>query len=88
MAESKTETSRWTGEATMTHGRKQEAAMEKTHEIPGTHTCLRAIDKTIATIQAKDIEKDTIPESIGRNNKIYKFDLSHLAMRVDKNAKT
>ena len=51
-------------------------------------TCLRATDKTIALIHAKNMDNDTIPENVGQNNKIDQFDLSHLAMRGDKTGKT
>ena len=78
----------WTREAKMTHGTTQQADKEKTHKIPETHTCLRAIDKTIAMIHARDMDKDTILENVGRNNQIDRFDLSHLAMTGDKTAKT
>ena len=40
----------------MTHGTIQEADMGITHAIPETHTCLRAIDKTIAMIHARDLD--------------------------------
>ena len=70
----------------MTHGTIQETDMEITHEIPELHTCLRAIDKTIAMIHARDMDKDTTLESVGRNNKIDRFDLSHLVMTGDKTA--
>ena len=72
----------------MTHERTQEAGTETTHENLETHTCLRAIDKTIAMIHARDMEKHTILENVGRNNKIDRFDLSYLAMTGDKTAKT
>ena len=72
----------------MTHGTIQEADMEITHEIPETHTCLRAIDKTIAMIHARDMDKDTILETTSRNNNIDQFGPSHLAMTWDKIAKT
>ena len=78
----------WTGEAKMTHGTIQEADKEITHEIPETHTCLRAIDKTFAMIQARDLDKDTILESASQNNNIDQFGSSHLAMTEDKIAKT
>ena len=78
----------WTGEAKMTHGTIQETDMEITHEIPETHTCLRASHKTIAMIHARDMDKDTILENVGRNNKIDRFYLSHLVMTGDKTAKT
>ena len=72
----------------MTHGKIQEADMKVTHEIPETHTCLRATDMTHAIIHAIDMDKDTIPENVGRKNKIDRFDLSHLAMRGNKIAQT
>ena len=72
----------------MTHRRTQEADMETTHEIPETYTSLRAIDKTIAMIHPRAMDKDTIPESVGRKNRIDWFDLSHLAMTGDKITKT
>ena len=72
----------------MNHERTEEADTEATHEIPETYTCLRAIDRTIAMIHARDIDKDTILENVGRNSKIYRFDLSHLAMTGDKTNKT
>ena len=72
----------------MTHGRTQEADTETTHEKLETHTCPRAIDKTIAMIHARDMDKDTILENVGRNNKIDRFDMSRLAMTGDKTAKT
>ena len=72
----------------MTQGRTQEADTETTHKKTETHICPRAIDKTIAMIHARDMDKDTILESAGRNNKINRFDLSHLAMTGDKTAKT
>ena len=81
------ETTPWTGEASMTHGTIHEADMKTTHEITETHTCLRAIDKTIAMIHARDMDRDTILENVGRNNKIDRFDLSHLVMTGDKTAK-
>ena len=34
------------------------------------------------------MDKETILENVGRNNKIDRFDLSHLAMTGDKTAKT
>ena len=71
----------------MTHGTMQETDVELTHEITKTHTCLRAIDKTIAMIHARDMDKDTILQNVGRNNKTDRFDLSHLAMTGDKTAK-
>ena len=71
----------------MTHGKIQEANMKMTHEKPGTHTCLRATDKTPAMIHARDMDKNTIPENVGRNNKIDRFDLSHLAMTREEMAK-
>ena len=46
------------------------------------------IRKTNAMIHARDMDKDTILENVGRNNKIDRFDLSHLAMTRDKTAKT
>ena len=39
-------------------------------------------------IQAGDMDKDTNPENVGRNNKIDWFNLSHLATTGDKTAKT
>ena len=72
----------------MAHGRTQEADTETTHEKLETHTCFRAINKTIAMIHARDMDKDTTLENVGRNNKIDRFDLSHLAMTGDKTAKT
>ena len=57
-----------------------EADIKTTHEISETHTCLRAIDRRIAMIHARDMDNDTIPENLGRNNKTNRFDLSHLAM--------
>ena len=88
VAKSEIETASWTGESKMTHGETQEAVMVTTHEIPDTYTCLRAIDKTIALIHARDMEKDAIPESVGVNNKTDRYYLSHLAMTGDKIAKT
>ena len=78
----------WTGEAKRTHGTIQEADLDMTHEITETHTCFRAIDKTIATIHDRDMDKDTILESAGRNDNIEQFDLSHLVVKGDKTAKT
>ena len=72
----------------MTHGRTQEADAETTQENPKTYTCLRAIDKTIAMIHARDMDNDTLPETAGRSNNIDRFDFSHLAMTVDKTAET
>ena len=72
----------------MTHGRTQETDLETTHEIPGTYTCLHAIDKTISMIHARDTDNGIILENVGRNNKIDRFDLRHLAMTGDKIAKT
>ena len=72
----------------MTHGTIREADMETTHEIPETPTCVRAIEKTIAMIHARDKDKNTILESAGWNNKTDRFDLSHLVMTGDKTAKT
>ena len=82
------ETTPWTGEAKLIHGTIQEADTETTYEIPETHTCLRAIDKTIAMIHARDLDKDTILESAGRNNKTDRFVFSHLVMTGDKTAET
>ena len=59
-----------------------------THEITETHTCRCAIDKTNAMIHARGMDKDTILENVGRNNKIDQFDLSHLVMTRDKTGKT
>ena len=39
-------------------------------------------------IHTRDMDKDTILESAGRNNKTDRFDLSHLVMTGDKTAKT
>ena len=78
----------WTGEAKITHGTIQETDMEITHDIPETHTCLRASDKTVAMIHARDMDKDTNLENVGRNNKTDLFGSSHLAMTGDKTAKT
>ena len=72
----------------MTHGTIQEADMEITREIPKTHKCPRAIDKIIAMIHARDMDKDTILESASRNNNIDQFGSSHLVMTGDKTAKT
>ena len=72
----------------MTHGTIQEADMKTTQEMTETHTYRRAIYKTNAMIHAKDMDKETILENVGRNNKIDRFDLSHLAMTGDKTAKT
>ena len=72
----------------MTHEKTQEADTETIHEKPETYTCLRAIDKTTAMIHARDKDNDTILENVGRNNKIDRFDLSHLAMTGDKTVKT
>ena len=72
----------------MTHRRAQEADTETTHEKLETHTYPRAIDKTIAMIHARDMDKGTILGNIGRNNKIDRVDLSHLGMTGDKTAKT
>ena len=66
----------------------QEANTETIHEIHETHTCLRATDKRLAMIHAVEMDKDTIPENVGRNNKIDRFNLSRLAMTGDKIAKT
>ena len=88
VTENEIETTPRTGEARMTHGKTQEADMKTTHEIIETHTCPHAIDKTVAMIHAKDMDKDTIPESAGRNTKTDRFNLSHLAMTGDKTAKT
>ena len=78
----------WTREAKLTHGTTQEADTETTQEKPETHTCPRAIDKTIAMIHASDMDKDTILENAGRNNRTDRFDLSHLVVTGDKTAKT
>ena len=72
----------------MTHGKTQEADMKTTHGITETLTCRRAIDKTIAMINARGMDKDTILENVGRNNKIDRFDVSHLVVTGDKTAKT
>ena len=72
----------------MTHGKTQEADMKTTHEITETHTCRRAIGNTNAMIHGRDTDKDTIIENVGRNNKLDRFDLSHLAMTRNKTAKT
>ena len=69
-------------------GKTQEADTEMTHAKPETHTCPRAIDKTIEMIHARDMDKDTIPENAGRSNTINRLDLSRLTMTVDKIAKT
>ena len=68
--------------------RENTGSMKTTHEITETHTCRRAIDKTNTMIHARDMDKDAILENVGRNNKINRFDLSHLAMTGDKTAKT
>ena len=39
-------------------------------------------------IHVRDMDKATIPENVGRNNKTDRFDLSHLAMTGDKTGKT
>ena len=88
VTENEIETTPWTGEAKMTHGKTQEADTKTTHEIIETHTCPHAIDKTIAMIHARDMDKNTILESASRNTKTDRFDLSHLAMTGDKTAKT
>ena len=72
----------------MTPGKTQEADMKTTHAITETHTCLPAIDKTLAMSHARDMDKNTILENVGLNNKADRFDLSHLAMIGDKTAKT
>ena len=72
----------------MTHGTIQEADMETIHEIPEPHTCRRAIDTPNAMIDARDMDEDTIPEILGRNNKIDRFVLSNLAMTGDETAET
>ena len=71
----------------MTHGTVQEADMETTHEKLETNTFPGAIDKTIAMIHARDMDKDTILESAGRIIKTERFHLSHV-MTGDKTAKT
>ena len=86
-AENEIETTLWIGEAKMTRGRTQEADTATTHEIPETHTSPRAIDKTIAMIHARDMDRDKILENVARNNKKHRFDLSHLALTGDKTAK-
>jgi len=88
VTENEIETTPWTGETKMTHGKTQEADMKTIHEIPEPHTCLRATDKTLAMIHARDMDKDTILENVGLNNKTDRFDLSHLAMTGDKTVKT
>ena len=85
--ENEIEITPWTGEAKMTHGTIQETDKEITHEIHETHTCLRAIDKTIAKVHARDMDKGTFLENVGRNNKIDQFVLSQLVMTGDKTAK-
>ena len=87
-AENEIENTPWIGEAKMAHGRTQEADTETTHEKLETHTCPRAINKTIAMIHARDMDRDTVLENVRRNNKIDRFDLSHLAMTGGKTAKT
>ena len=88
VTENEIEITPWTGEARMTHGKTQEADTKTTHGITETHTCRRAIDKIIAMIHVRDMDKATIPENVGLNNKTDRFDLSHLAMTGDKTAKT
>ena len=39
-------------------------------------------------IHGRDTDKDMILENVGRNDKIDRFDLSHLAVTGDKTAKT
>ena len=72
----------------MTHAVTQEAYTVTTHEKVETHTCPRAIDKTIEMTHARDMDKDTILGSAGQNNNIDQFDSSHLAMTGGKIAKT
>ena len=72
----------------MTHGRTQEADMETTHKIPETYTRIPAIDKKMASIHARESDKNTIPESVSRNNRLDWFDSSHFSMKGDKIAKT
>ena len=88
VAESEIETAPWIGEARMTHGKTQETDMETTHGITETHTCLRAIDKIIAMIHVRDMDKDTIPENVGLNNQKDRLHFSHFAMTGDKTART
>ena len=88
VTENEIEITPWTGEARMTHGKTQEADTKTTHGITETHTCRRAIDKIIAMIHVRDMDKATIPENVGLNNKTDRFDLSHLAMTGDKTGKT
>ena len=71
----------------MSYRRTREADTETTHEIPETHNCLRANDKTNAMIHGRNTDKDTILENAARNNKTDWFNFSHLAMTGDKNAK-
>ena len=87
VAENKIESTPWRGATKLTHGTIQEADTEKIHEIPETHICLRATDKTLAMIHAREMDKDTIPGNVGWNNRTDRFDLSHLAMTGDKIAK-
>ena len=88
VAESEIETTPWTGETGTTQEKTQAADRETIHEKPETYKCFRTIDKTIAMIHARDLDNDTILENVGRNNKIDRFDLSHLAMTGDKTVKT
>ena len=55
VAEIEIETAAWTGETKMIHGRTKQADMELTQESTGMYTCLRAIDKTVVTINARDM---------------------------------
>ena len=56
--------------------------------VPETHACLQSIDKTIGIIHARDMDKDTTPENVGRNIQRDRFNLSRLATKGDKTAKT
>ena len=68
----------------MTHGRTEEADMETTHEKTAMFTCLRAINKTIVMIHASDRATNMTPDSIIQANRVELFNLSHLAVTIEK----
>ena len=72
----------------MIHGSQEETDMQMKHEITAVHACLRATVTKMAMIHATDMAKDTTPDSVGQNNKLGLFELSHFAMTEDTIART
>ena len=70
----------------MIHGMIQETDMDITHEIPETHTCLRATDKTIAMIHARDMDKknDSRERRPEQQNRSVRFESPHRDKRQNR----